>query len=52
MVIYVEVEEYDENKSTITGVSWFGNLGAVFPTYEATFVDGQWQLELVSMAIS
>ncbi|HHY23470.1 MAG TPA: hypothetical protein GX527_04425 [Clostridiaceae bacterium] len=51
-LLWVEVEEYSKSKSTITGVSWFGNLGAVFPKYEATFKNGKWQLELISMAIS
>lgn len=51
-LLWVEVEEYNENKAIITGVSWFGNLGAVFPKYEATFENGQWKLKKISMAIS
>ena len=51
-LLWIEVEEYSESKSTITGVSWFGNLGAVFPKYEAIFKNGKWQLELISMAVS
>lgn len=50
--LWIEPEEYNGNKATITGVSWFGNLGAVFPKYEATYKNGKWELELISMAIS
>lgn len=48
----VEVEKYSKSKATITGVSWFGNLGAVFPKYQATFENGVWQRKLISMSIS
>lgn len=51
-LLWVEVEDYNKNKAIITGVSWFGNLGAVFPKYEATFENGQWKLKKISMAIS
>lgn len=51
-VLWVEVEEYSETKAIITGVSWFGALGAVFPTYEAVYENGSWQLKLIRMAIS
>lgn len=51
-LLYIELEQYSERKSTITGVSWFGNLGAVFPSYEATYKNGIWKLKLISMAIS
>lgn len=51
-LLWVEVEEYNGNKAIITGVSWFGNLGAIFPKYEATFENGQWKLKKISMAIS
>ncbi len=51
-VLWVEVEEYSETQALITGVSWFGVLGAVFPTYEAVYENGSWQLKLIRMAIS
>lgn len=51
-LLWVEIEEYSKSKSTITGVSWFGNLGAVFPKYEATFKNGKWQLKQISIAVS
>lgn len=51
-LLYINLEQYNENKAEITGVSWFGNLGAVFPSYEATYKNGVWELKLISMAIS
>lgn len=51
-VLWVKVEEYSATRALITGVSWFGVLGAVFPTYEAIYENGSWQLKLISMAIS
>lgn len=51
-LLYIELEQYSQDKATVTGVSWFGNLGAVFPKYEATFKNGTWTLKLISMAIS
>jgi len=51
-VLWVEVESYKGNSAIISGVSWFGNLGAVFPQYEATYRNGEWQLKLISMAVS
>lgn len=51
-LLWIEIKEYRENKAKITGVSWFGNLGAVFPSYDAVYVGGKWQLKLNSMAIS
>jgi len=51
-LLWVKVEKYSENKATITGVSWFGSLGAIFSKYEATFINGVWQLNVISSAIS
>lgn len=51
-LLWIEVEEYNGSKATITGVSWFGNLGAVFPKYEATYENGIWRLKLIKMAVS
>ncbi|WBW95663.1 M56 family metallopeptidase [Oceanirhabdus sp. W0125-5] len=48
-LLSIGVEEYSENKAIIRGVSWFGNLGAVIPTYEATFKDGVWKLKVIEM---
>ena len=51
-LLYIELEQYSKSKATITGVSWFGNLGAVFPSYEATYKNGIWKLKLIRMAVS
>ncbi|MGE5449769.1 MAG: hypothetical protein ACM3PA_00110 [Methanomassiliicoccales archaeon] len=51
-VLSVKLDSYSDNRAIIDGVSWFGNLGAVFPSYEATYKNGQWHLKLISMAIS
>ncbi len=51
-LLSVNIKEYGEGKAIITGISWFGNLGAVFPKYEAVFKDGEWHLKLISMGIS
>ena len=36
-LLWLEMEEYSEKEAIITGVSWFGNLGAVFPKYKQVF---------------
>lgn len=51
-LLYVNVEEYNEDEAIIEATSWFGNLGAVFPKYKATYENGKWHLKLLSMAIS
>ncbi len=51
-LLSINLEEYSENKAVIEATSWFGNLGAVFPKYEAKYKNGEWQLEVLSMAIS
>lgn len=51
-VLWVELQEYQEDKAVITAVSWFGNLGAVFPKYKAVYKDGVWHLSLIEMGIS
>ena len=51
-VLSVAIEEYTGDHAVIEGISWFGSLGAVFPKYEATYENGAWRLELISMAVS
>ncbi len=51
-LLYLSNITYDENSAALTGVSWFGNLGAVFPKFEAFYKNGSWELKLLSMAIS
>lgn len=51
-VLSIDLEQYDKNKATITGASWFGNVGAVYIEYEAVLKNGNWNLHEVSTAIS
>lgn len=51
-LLSVRVEELSDNKAIIEATSWFGNLGAVFPKYKATYKNDKWNLELISMAVS
>jgi hypothetical protein len=51
-LLSIELEKYSDTKADIIGISWFGNLGAVFPEYEATYKNGVWTLKLISMSIS
>lgn len=51
-VLSVSLEEYKKNKAIITGESWFGCLGAVFPSYKANYKNGKWELVLINIAVS
>lgn len=51
-VLSIHLESFSKDKAVIEGVSWFGNLGAVFPKYKAVYKNNDWQLELISFAIS
>lgn len=51
-LLSVRVEKFEGNNAVIEATSWFGNLGAVFPKYEAKYKDGKWELKLLSMAVS
>ncbi|QZY56493.1 hypothetical protein [Crassaminicella profunda] len=51
-LLSIRFQEYSDNESIIEATSWFGNLGAVFPKYKATYKDDGWQLEILEMAIS
>jgi len=51
-LLYLSGISYEGNTATLTGVSWFGNVGAVYPKYEAFYNNGEWHLKLISMAIS
>jgi hypothetical protein len=51
-LLSVKIKEMSDNKAIIVATSWFGNLGAVFPEYKATYENGKWNLELLSMGIS
>ena len=51
-LLWIDVEDYNINSAKITGVSWFGNLGAVFIEYKSTFRFGKWHLKMIGYAIS
>lgn len=51
-ILSIELDEYKGKSAKITGVSWFGNVGAVFIEYDATFKNGNWGLTEVSVAVS
>ncbi len=51
-LLSVRLEKFKGNNAIIEATSWFGNLGAVFPKYEAKYKDGKWELKLLSMAVS
>ncbi|QZY56456.1 hypothetical protein [Crassaminicella profunda] len=51
-LLSIRLQEYSDNEAIIEITSWFGNLGAVFPKYKATYKDTTWHLELLEMAIS
>lgn len=51
-LLSISVEEYNHKEAIIVATSWFGNLGAVFPEYKATYKDDTWHLELLTMGIS
>lgn len=51
-LLSLRLQKYSDNESIIDATSWFGNLGAVFPKYKATYKDDAWHLDLLEMAIS
>lgn len=51
-ILSIDLNEYKDKSAKITGVSWFGNVGAVFIEYDATFKNENWELTEVSIAIS
>lgn len=51
-LLYLELVDYKGNKAKIRSTSWFGNLGAVFPKYKATYKNGKWNLKLIEIAVS
>lgn len=51
-LLSIKVEEFNNDEAVVEATSWFGNLGAVFPKYKAVYRNGQWQLKVISMAIS
>lgn len=51
-LLWIELEEYEENSTKIIGTSWFGNLGSISIEYDATFKNGEWKLTELSNNIS
>lgn len=48
-LLSIKLEKYEENFAIIEATSWFGNLGASIPKYNATYKNGKWHLELISI---
>lgn len=51
-LLSMKVDEYKNDEAVVEAASWFGNTGAVYIKYNASYKDGQWQLKAVGMAIS
>lgn len=48
-ILFVYFEEYNGDEATIKVTSWFGNMGAVTPTYKAIYKDEKWHLKQIGM---
>lgn len=53
VLIYVSnIEIVSEDNFLISMVKYRSGLGAIFPEYSVKYVDGNWEIDVVSMAIS
>ena len=53
VLIYVSnIEIVSEDNFLISMVKYRSGLGAVFPEYSVKYIDGEWEINVVSMAIS
>ena len=53
VLIYVSnIEIISEDNFLISMVKYRSGLGAIFPEYSVKYIDGAWEIEVVSMAIS
>lgn len=53
ILIYAnEVKKIDDNKYEISLVKYRGVLGAIFPTYELTYENDEWNLKVIREAVS
>lgn len=53
ILIYVSnIEIVSEDNFLISMVKYRSGLGAIFPEYSVKYIDGNWEIEVVSMAIS
>ena len=50
--LYINLIEFKENEAVIEATSWYGNLGAVIPTYKAIYKKGQWKLKNIGTGIA
>lgn len=50
--LYIDLKEFKENEAVIEATSWYGNLGAVVPTYKAIYKNGQWELKNIGTGIA
>lgn len=51
-LLSVNLIEFKDNEAIIEATSWFGNLGAVLPTYKAVYKNEQWELKNIGTAVS
>lgn len=51
-LLYVNLIEFKDNEAVIEATSWYGNLGAVIPTYKAIYKNGQWELKNIGTGIA
>lgn len=52
LIYTTKVDVVSENKVVISAVKYRSGLGAIFPTYEAKYTNGEWKLETTAFAIS
>ena len=53
VLIYVSnIEIVSEDNFLISMVKYRSGLGAIFPEYSVKYIDGNWEIDVVSMAIS
>ncbi|MBR4110233.1 MAG: hypothetical protein IKK43_00880 [Clostridia bacterium] len=53
ILIYVSnIEIVSEDNFIISMVKYRSGLGAIFPEYSVKYIDGNWEIDVVSMAIS
>lgn len=53
ILIYVEsIEKITENNAIMTVAKYRSGLGAIFPKYKLTYKNGNWNIEVLQMAIS
>lgn len=50
--LYINRIEFKDNEAVIEATSWYGNLGAVIPTYKAVYKNGQWELKNMGTGIA